>query len=179
MEIEPLKEGKIKKVHQTNYFQTFTHILKANIGSCIFALSNAYKSSGILFGPLMTILLSIICVDQQHVLINCADKLSEDFKVDHRLDYAETLELSLKSNKRLNKYAKVMKKICNSFLVITQCGFCAVYFLLIGANLKNILDFYGFEIELKTLMVISFIPILATALVTNLKYLSKIVIFKN
>jgi proton-coupled amino acid transporter len=169
---EPLKDRKIKKNRQTTYFEAFTHILKGNIGSCIFALSSAFKSSGIIFGPLVTILLAIVCVDQQHVLINCSNRLSADFKIDRRLDYAETLELSLISNEKLKKYAKLMRRICNSFLVITQLGFCAVYFLFIGSNLKNILDFYGYEISLLTLMQLSLFPILATALVTNLKYLS-------
>lgn len=171
---EPLKESKfIKKNRQTTYFEAFIHLLKGNIGSGIFALSSAFKNSGLIFGSLITILLAIVCVDQQHVLINCSNKLMEDLKIGHRLDYAETLELSLLANEKLKKYAKLMKIMCNTFLIIAQLGFCSVYFIFIGNNVKNILDFYGHEFELTSLMLLALIPITATVVITNLKYLSK------
>lgn len=168
----PLKDTSIKKNSQTTYFEAFIHIIKGNIGSACFALSSAFKFSGIIFGPLATILLAFVCVYQQHVLMNCADKLKREYNIEKRLDYAETLELSLFSNEKWKKYSKLMKKICNSFLVITQLGFCSVYFLFIGNNLKNILDYYGYDFEIKSLMIFSLIPIIATILITNLKYLS-------
>lgn len=177
MEGEPLKTRSIKKNRQTNFFETFIHVLKGNIGSAAFALSSAYRHSGILFGPLVTILLAIICVNLQHVLIKCSDKLAKDFNFNKRLDYADTLELSLLANEKWKNFAKPMKIICNIFLIITQLGFCAVYFIFIGKNLRTLLEFYGFGIELKNLMFISLFPIMATILVTNLKFLSMILIF--
>lgn len=175
---EPLNEkSEIKKKSQTTYIEALIHMLKGNIGSACFALSNAFKYSGIIFGPLVTVLLAIVCVNQQHLLVNCSNKLAEDLNCKKRLDYAETLELSLLANKKWKRHAKMMRRMCNVFLSITQLGFCAVYYLFIGNNVKSILDFYGYEFELKSLMVISLLPILATTVITNLKYLSKILKF--
>lgn len=136
-------------------------------------MAEAIKNSGLIFGSLLTVFIATICVYQQHVLMKCSEKLEEDYSLNKRPDYAETLELSLMSNKKWAKHAKTMKRICNIFLIVTQFGFCSVYFLFIGNNMKNVLDFYGFVYDIKLLMLFSLAPIILTSLITNLRYLGK------
>lgn len=165
----------LKKLrHQrTTYLETLAHLFKGNVGPACFALAEAIKHSGLILGPFLTIFLSTICVYQQHVLIRCSDMMKREYQLDNRPDYAETLELSLMSNEKWRKHSKVMKRICNIFLICTQLGFCAVYFLFIGNNVKNVLNHYGFECSLNVLMMFSLLAIIPTSLITNLRYLGE------
>lgn len=162
-----------KNHYGTSYFQTLLHLFKGNIGPACFAMAEAIKHSGLLLGPILMIFLSELCVFQQHVLIRCSDVMRKEHNLDKRPDYAETLELSLISNEKWKKYSITMKRICNVFLVITQLGFCAVYFLFIGNNLKNLMDFYGLRCNLNFLMMFSLVPIISTSLIKHLRYLGK------
>lgn len=166
-------EVKKVRVHQTNYFESLIYLFKANVGPACFAMAEAIKNSGLILGSCLTAFLAVICVYQQHVLMKCSDTLKSDYNLDKRPDYAETLELSLMSNERWKKHSKALKRTCNVFLILTQFGFCSVYFLFIGNNVKNVLDFYGFECDLKVLMSVALAPIILTSLITNLRYLGK------
>lgn len=41
---------------------------------------------------------------------------------------------------KLQKYSSVASKFINTFLVITQLGFCCVYFLFVATNLQEVND---------------------------------------
>lgn len=161
------------KGHQTTYFETLIHLFKGNVGPACFAMAEAIKHSGLILGSVLTVFLAAVCVYEQHVLIKCSDMMGRLHALDKRPDYAETLELSLMSHEKWKKHSKLMKRICNTFLILTQFGFCSVYFLFIGNNVKNVLDNYGLECDLKVLMMMSLAPIILTSLIRNLRYLGK------
>lgn len=169
------EKSKAKKDNrlQTTYVECLIHLCKSNIGPGCFAMSEAIKNSGLILGSTLTVMLSTICVYQQHVLIKCSDIVKEEFNLEKRPDYAETLQLSLMSNENWRQHAKVMKRICNIFLILSQFGFCSVFFLFIGNNVKHVTDFYDFKFDLEYLMIFSLVPIVLTSLITNLKYLGK------
>lgn len=171
--VESHAEVKVVRGHQTSYIESLIHLFKGNVGPACFAYAEAIKNSGMLLGSVLTIFLSAICVYQQHILLKCSDRLKEEFMLEKRPDYAETLELSLISNKKWQKQSKLFKRICNIFLVLTQLGFCSVYFLFAATNLKNVFDFYGINLSLHALMVAALAPILLTSLITNLRRLGK------
>jgi solute carrier family 36 (proton-coupled amino acid transporter) len=164
--------GKLRQ-HQTTYLETLSHLFKGNVGPACFAMAEAIKLSGLILGPILTFFLSALCVYQQHVLIRCSDTMKSEYQLDNRPDYAETLELSLMSNEKWRKHSKMMKRICNIFLICTQLGFCAVYFLFIGNNVKSVLDYYGLECSLNVLMICSLFAIIPILLITNLRYLGE------
>lgn len=159
--------------HQTTYFETLIHLFKGNVGPACFAMAEAIKHSGLILGSALTILLASVCVYEQHVLIKCSNVIKAEFELDKRPDYAETLELSLLSNKKWKKHSTIMKRICNIFLILTQLGFCSVYFLFVGNNVKNVMEYYNIDIPMTELMMMSLIPIILTSMITNLRYLGE------
>ena len=135
-------------------------------------MGDAFKNGGIILSPILMAILSIVCVHGQHILINCSEQLQNDYKLEKRPNYPKTMELSFKSGpENLQKYSMQMKKLCNIFIVITQLGFCCIYFLFVGTNVKQFLDFYGIVFDLHVLIAFTLIFIWLTALVTNLKFL--------
>lgn len=168
---------KTKKSHrlQTNYFESLIHLFKGNVGPGCFAYAEAVKYAGIILGSVLTIILSAICVYQQHVLLNCSDLLKDEFNLDKRPDYAETLEMSFAVNVKWKKHSKTFKTVCNVFLVLTQLGFCSVYFLFVGTNVKKVLEHYEIDCDIRVIMILSLIPIILTSLITNLRYLGMFV----
>ena len=159
----------------TSYLETLMHLFKGNVGPGCYAMADAVKNGGLLLAPLLTLFLGIICVHAQHILLKCSAKMKHRHRLTTKPDYAETVELCFSSsnNERWRNLAPVMKTTCNVFICITQLGFCCIYFLFVGTNLKQVLDFYGIHININLLVAIVLIPVWLSALITNLKFLGK------
>lgn len=159
----------------TSYLETFMHLFKGNVGPGCYAMADAVKNGGLLLAPVLTLFLGIICVHAQHILLKCSAKMKHRYQLTNKPDYAETVELcfSSSSSERCRKFAPVMKTTCNVFICITQLGFCCIYFLFVGTNLKQVLDYYGVHIGLHVLVTLVMIPVWLSALITNLKFLGK------
>jgi hypothetical protein len=121
----------------TSYLETMMHLLKGNVGTGCFAMADAMRNGGIILGPIMTLIIAVICVHAQHMLIKCADFLKAEKKLEIPPSFAETVELSFLNSKseKWRKWGSPMKKVCNIFIVITQLGFCSVYVLFVGSTL--------------------------------------------
>ncbi|XP_066256484.1 proton-coupled amino acid transporter 1-like [Euwallacea similis] len=159
--------------HPTSYAETLMHLLKGNIGSGIFAMGDGIKNAGIILGPIVILILGIICIHCQHLLLKAARNLNEYKKLEVSPDFARTVELCFENGpSRIQGLAKTMKRLVNLFLCITQLGFCCVYFVFISENVKQVLDYYGYVLDVHLHMAIILLPILLTALIRNLKYLA-------
>ncbi|CAG9837692.1 unnamed protein product [Diabrotica balteata] len=159
--------------HPTSYLETLMHLFKGNVGSGIFAMGDAIKNAGIIFGPIVVLFLGIICVHCQHMLLNAARVLQEKHQVKQSPDFAETVELCFeKGPPKLARLSVFARKLVNTFLCVTQLGFCCVYFVFISDNIKQVLHSHGYEVDVHVLMAIILIPILLPCLVRNLKYLA-------
>lgn len=141
-----------------------------------YAMADAMRNGGLILGPILTLILGIICVHAQHILVICSEKMKDKYDLPNKPDYAETVELCFSSskNEKVRMMAGSMKRTCNIFICVTQFGFCCVYFLFVGTNLKQVLGFYGYEFDLHLIVSFSLIPILLSSLITNLKYLGEI-----
>lgn len=170
------KKNITKEPPATSYLETLMHLFKGNVGPGCYAMADAVKNGGIILGPILTLFLGIICVHAQHILLNVSAKMMERFQLEKKPDYAETVELCFLSSRseRWRKLAPVMKTVCNCFIVVTQLGFCCIYFLFISTNLKQVLDYYGFYFNLNVLVSMVLLPIWLSAMITNLKILGKI-----
>lgn len=166
-------EAVVKKKHQTRYWETLIHLFKAGVGPGCFAMAEAMSNCGLILGTCITVCLSIICLYEQHVLLQCANNVRRHYHLDERPDYAKTFELSLLANDKWKRHSRVMRRVVNVFLILTQLGFCSVYVLFIGNNMKNVLAFYGYDFNVRIVILFSLLPILLPALITNLKYLGE------
>ncbi|XP_019772876.1 proton-coupled amino acid transporter 1 [Dendroctonus ponderosae] len=159
--------------HPTSYVETLMHLLKGNVGSGIFAMGDGIRNAGIIVGPIVVLILGVICTHCQHLLLKTARGLNESQKLEVSPDFAETVELCFANGPpRLRGMAKTMKRMVNLFLCVTQLGFCCVYFVFISENIKQVLDYYGYVLDVHFHMAIILLPILLTALIRNLKYLA-------
>jgi solute carrier family 36 (proton-coupled amino acid transporter) len=156
-----------------SYIETLMHLFKGNVGSGCFAMADAVKNGGLVLAPILTLFLGIICVHAQHMLLRCSAKMKQRYKLTKNPDYAETVELCFSSSEKWQKFATPMKTTCNVFICVTQLGFCCIYFLFIGTNLKQVLDFYGLNFNIQIIVTLALIPIWLSSLITNLKYLGE------
>ena len=70
---------------------TIIHLLKGNIGTGILAMPDALKNSGILFGCVGLVFMSVICVRCMHMLVKSASFLSHRMGV-RKLTYPQVAE---------------------------------------------------------------------------------------
>ncbi|XP_045458167.1 proton-coupled amino acid transporter-like protein CG1139 [Melitaea cinxia] len=166
-------DGHHQVSHPTSYTETLLHLFRGNIGSGLLAMGDAFRNGGIIFAPVMTALLGLICVHAQHLLLSCSEEIYFKTKRDRLPGFAETVSLVFEYGPaRLRSLAPIMKVLVNTFLCITQLGFCCVYIVFIATNTKMICDDYGIYIELSIHMIFVVIPILVICMVRNLKYLT-------
>lgn len=160
----------------TSYLETLMHLFKGNVGSGVFGMADAIKNSGIVVGGALILIIACICVHMQHILVNAAEHQQKVHNLYTRPGYAETLELCFSNSKseRIRRLTPFMRKSCNFMICITQLGFCAVYFVFVSSNIKNVLDYHGYVVEIHILMLYVLIPIWLTALIRQLKLMGEI-----
>lgn len=169
-----------EEIHQnqppTSYMATMMNLFKGNVGTGCYAMADAMKNGGIILGPILTLIIALICVHVQHMLIKCSEYIQDRNHLISRPDYAETVEMCFISSKQVKwqRMAPILKKTCNIFICITQLGFCSVYFLFISQNIKNVLDYYNIEIELHLMIAIVLVPVWLSALITKLTYIGEL-----
>nr|XP_021199193.2 proton-coupled amino acid transporter-like protein CG1139 [Helicoverpa armigera]XP_049694527.1 proton-coupled amino acid transporter-like protein CG1139 [Helicoverpa armigera] len=159
--------------HPTSYADTMLHLFRGNIGTGLLAMGDAFKNGGIVFSPIVTALLGIICVHAQHLLLNCSEEMHRKSKRDRAPGFAETVYLVFASGPvSCRSMATTMKILVNGFLCVTQLGFCCVYIVFIANNVKMICDQYNIHISLSIHMLFVVLPIMLACMVRNLKYLT-------
>ncbi|XP_036319994.1 proton-coupled amino acid transporter 1-like [Rhagoletis pomonella] len=171
--LDPKKAGENAPEHPpTSYVTTLIHIFKGNIGPGLFAMGDAFKNGGLILGPILLVVIGVISVHCQHVLVNCSEKMRTLTNGLVCADYADTVEQCFANGPvKLRAWSKMMRTIVNIFICVTQLGFCCIYMVFISTNMKQIFDAYKIEIDVHLVMLIIFVPILLTSLITNLKWL--------
>lgn len=157
--------------------ETLIHTLKGNIGPGMLAMPDAFKHAGLWVGLVLTPLLGIICIDCMFLLVKCSKELCRRAKVPS-LSYEESAKACFEHGPEgCRKYATAVGYIINTFLVITQVGFCCVYFVFIPQNLKQAIDCMttsGSGISQFAFQAIAIIPILLICYIPHLKHLAPV-----
>lgn len=122
------------------------HLLKGNIGTGVLAMPSAFANAGLLVGSLGVVIIGIICIHCMHVLLRCNKILSQRKGV-RTLDFAGvTQEAFAHGPYCLRKFAPMSSKMINGFLILTQIGFCCVYFVFVAKSFQAVFkSFVGEE----------------------------------
>ncbi|CAH0402192.1 unnamed protein product [Chilo suppressalis] len=160
-------------IHPTSYVDTMLHIFKGNIGSGLLAMGDAFKNGGLVFATISTVIMGIICVHAQHILLNCAEDMRGRVKDGKAIGFAQTVRMVFEQGgPRLKARARLMGILVDTFLCVTQLGFCCVYIVFIANNVKLICDHYNVRIDLSIHMIFVVVPVLLACMVRNLKFLT-------
>jgi len=166
--------------HLISNTDTIIHMLKGNIGTGILAMPDAIKNSGLLVGNIGLVFMATICIHCMHLLVKNSQELCRRTGLPF-LTYADVAEtcFATSSSNRLKALAPAARTVINTFLCITQLGFCCVYFVFVAQNLQQIFDHYYGSVNYHVYMVIILLPMLLLASIRNLKYLSPVSMLAN
>ncbi|KAF7655204.1 hypothetical protein LDENG_00059640 [Lucifuga dentata] len=123
----------------TSFFQTLIHLLKGNIGTGLLGLPLAVKNAGLVIGPISLLYMGIIAVYCMRVLVKCSHHLSEKMGRPS-LSYGEAMQYGMENVSWLRRHSHWGKRTVDLFLIITQLGFCCVYFVFLSENIKQVVE---------------------------------------
>ncbi|XP_008013235.3 proton-coupled amino acid transporter 3 [Chlorocebus sabaeus] len=121
--------------------QTLIHLLKCNIGTGLLGLPLAIKNAGLLVGPVSLLAIGVLTVHCMVILLNCAQHLSQRLQKTF-VNYGEATMYSLETcpHAWLRTHAVWGRYTVSFLLIITQLGFCSVYFMFMADNLQQMVE---------------------------------------
>ncbi|XP_051927046.1 proton-coupled amino acid transporter 1 isoform X2 [Hippocampus zosterae] len=123
----------------TSFCQTLIHLLKGNIGTGLLGLPLAVKNAGLVLGPVSLLCMGLIALHCMRVLVDCSHYLSAKMNRPS-LTYGEAIQYSMENVSWLRRHSHWGKRTVNLFLIITQLGFCCVYFVFLSDNVKQVVE---------------------------------------
>uniref|UniRef100_A0A671UN89 Solute carrier family 36 member 1 n=1 Tax=Sparus aurata TaxID=8175 RepID=A0A671UN89_SPAAU len=123
----------------TSFCQTLIHLLKGNIGTGLLGLPLAVKNAGLVLGPVSLLCMGVIAVHCMRVLVKCSRHLSGKLSRPS-LTYGEAVQYGMENVSWLRRHSQWGKQTVNLFLIITQLGFCCVYFVFLSDNIKQVVE---------------------------------------
>jgi len=156
----------IEKALLLENWQTSMHILKGNIGTGILGLPAAVKHSGLIVGPICLGLLAIIAVHCMHLLVICSHAMCKRSNM-KSCDYGELTE-EIVAGQFGAKHGIRARCVLDTFICVTQLGFCCVYFVFVAENLHQL---FGL-IDIRYWTLVCFAPVLLIAMIRELQTIS-------
>jgi len=163
--------------HPTSNLDTMIHLLKGNIGTGILAMPDAFRNAGLIVGTVGTLIMGGICTHCMHMLVNCSHELCMRLQVPS-LGFSEVCEAAFATGpESMRKLSRIVGFVTNMFLVITQLGFCCVYFVFVAANLQDVVHHYWYKIDLHWYLLALLLPMIVMNWINNLKWLTPVSLF--
>lgn len=170
----------VKKTIPISNLEGATHLFKGSVGAGLFAMGDCFKNGGLIGASLLLPVLAVICVHCERLLIQGSILAVERTPGVEFFDYPDTVEKVFEYGPPcMRKFSKLMRTIVETFLCVTQFGFCAIYFVFITENLHQVLLQNGVEISSTATMAITLLPAMLPSLLTNLKYISPVSMLAN
>lgn len=166
--------------NRTTDAQTMMHILKANIGTGVLAMPNAFKNVGLWLGFILIPLIGAVCIHCMNILIESHNCLCDRFNFES-LDYDQVAALSLACGpKPLRPMARRAQTVVTIFLLLTQMGFCCVYVMFVVENIQlALMNLFDLQYSTTSYLLIIFPVIWLTSCTSNLKHLARISTLAN
>ncbi|KAM9741529.1 proton-coupled amino acid transporter 1 isoform 1-T2 [Menidia menidia] len=123
----------------TSFCQTLIHLLKGNIGTGLLGLPLAVKNAGLVLGPVSLLVMGVIAVHCMRLLVKCSHHLSAKMNRPS-MTYGEVMQYGMENVDWLRRHSHWGRRIVNLFLIITQIGFCCVYFVFLSDNVKQVVE---------------------------------------
>ncbi|CAA9993173.1 unnamed protein product [Nesidiocoris tenuis] len=162
----------------SRYWETLVHLLKGNIGAGLFAMGDAYKNAGLIGGLFGTLVIGLICIYCSHILVWSSQHIREKLNMDSDPSFEETVEYCFeygpKCYRKTSKLAGILVKV---FIVITQLGFCCVFFVFVSDSISNVMTEYGYEIPKVCFTLAMYCVMMAVCLIPHIKFLTPISLF--
>lgn len=153
------------------------HVLKGNIGTGLLAMPEAFLNAGLWVGLAGIPILGIICIHCMHTLLKCSRELCKRTGRS-AMSYEETAKVSFSSGPpACQRWANVVGYTITTFLIITQMGFCCVYFVFIPQNIQRAIEgMNGGDVGISNLAFLSMfiVPVLLICYIPDLKYLAPV-----
>nr|XP_036231250.1 proton-coupled amino acid transporter-like protein CG1139 isoform X3 [Bactrocera oleae]XP_036231251.1 proton-coupled amino acid transporter-like protein CG1139 isoform X3 [Bactrocera oleae] len=148
------------------------HFIKSSLGSGILAMPMAFKSGGLLFGMIATLVVGFLCAHCVHILVKTSQSICKDIKVP-ALGFAETVEKAFENGpKRLHSWSKFAKVFVDASLMATYYAAACVYIVFIATSFHDVINYdTGLEWRLRVYISLTVIPCLLIGQIRNLKWL--------
>ncbi|KAM9061334.1 proton-coupled amino acid transporter 1-like [Sarcophilus harrisii] len=130
-----------QNVKGTTWWQTVIHLVKGNIGTGLLGVPLAAKQGGLLIGCLGLLAMGIVAVHCMGLMVKCAQHLGRRVQKPF-LDYSDAVMYGLKTSPFpwFQKHAIWGRHVVSFFLILTQLGFCCVYFVFLADNIKQVIE---------------------------------------
>ncbi|XP_061473405.1 proton-coupled amino acid transporter 1-like isoform X2 [Rhineura floridana] len=137
----PSSYQRFGEANGTTWLQTLIHLLKGNIGTGLLGLPLAIKNAGIVMGPISLLVIGVIAVHCMHILVKCAHHFCNKHQKPF-VDYGDAVMHGLEASPSawLRIHSVWGRYLVVLFLIITQLGFCCVYFVFLADNLKQVIS---------------------------------------
>ncbi|CAF1146236.1 unnamed protein product [Rotaria sordida] len=160
--------------YKTTNLETLMHLIKGNIGAGILAFPYALSKAGILFGPIAFWIMGAMTLYCMHQLLRCHDYYRY-ITSREKCDFGDIMRYTLATCrwKWIHRSAKLGKFVIDGFIVITQLGFCCVYFVFVPASIKQVVDHYfQYSPPIQIYQFIMFILVIGFSMIRSLKVLA-------
>ncbi|XP_030570511.1 proton-coupled amino acid transporter-like protein CG1139 [Drosophila novamexicana] len=156
----------------TNNWQTFAHFLKASIGTGVLAMPSAFAHAGYVNGLVFTVIIGLLALYCLHILIDCMYILCKRQRVPY-VSFSEAMKLGLQQGPPcLRCLAPIAAPFVDGFLAFYHFGICCVYVVFIAESIKQLVDEYLVEWDVRLHMCLLIVPLLLIFSIRNLKLLA-------
>ncbi|XP_049898498.1 proton-coupled amino acid transporter 1 isoform X1 [Epinephelus moara] len=90
-------------------------------------------------GPVSLLCMGLVAIHCMRLLVKCSHHLSAKMNRPS-LNYGEAVQYGMENVSWLRRHSVWGKQTVNLFLIITQLGFCCVYFVFLSDNIKQVVE---------------------------------------